>query len=37
MIDYSTLPEHMQESMRRYIEKGIQPGSFLAAILEMIL
>lgn len=34
MIDYSTLPEHMQEGMQLYIEKGVQPGSFLTAVLE---
>ena len=34
MIDYSILPKHMQEGMRLYIEKGIQPGSFLTAVLE---
>ena len=34
MIDYSSLPEHMQEGMRLYIERGIVPGSFLTAVLE---
>jgi hypothetical protein len=34
MIDYSILPDHMQEGMRLYIEKGIQPGSFLTSVLE---
>lgn len=34
IIDYSILPEHMQEGMRLYIEKGIPPGSFLTAVLE---
>jgi len=33
-IDYSKLPEHMQPGMRRYIELGIPPGSFLRAVLE---
>lgn len=33
-IDYSTLPEHMQDGMRLYIESGINPGSFLRAVLE---
>lgn len=34
MIDYSSLPEHMQEGMKLYIENGIEPGSFLMAVLE---
>ena len=33
-IDYSRLPEHMQGPMRRYIENGIPPGSFLRAVLS---
>ncbi len=28
------LPNHMQDGMRRYIEKGIPPGSFLEAVLS---
>jgi hypothetical protein len=32
-IDYSQLPEHMQDGMRRYIENGILPGDFLTAVL----
>ena len=32
-VDYSGLPEHMQDGMRRYIENGLEPGSFLAAVL----
>ncbi len=32
-IDYSGLPEHMQDAMQRYIERGIEPGSFLMAVL----
>jgi len=32
-IDYSGLPEHMQGGMRRYIEQGLAPGSFLYLIL----
>ncbi len=32
-IDYSTLPEHMRDAMRRYIEQGIAPGGFLLAVL----
>ena len=33
-IDYGRLPEHMQDGMRLYIEKGIPPGSFQRAVLE---
>jgi hypothetical protein len=33
-IDYSLLPEHMQHSMRLYIEDGIIPGQFLCSVLE---
>lgn len=33
-IDYSLLPEHIQDGMRRYIENGIEPGSFCCAVLE---
>ena len=33
-INYSKLPEHMQEGARRYIEDGIEPGGFLTAVLS---
>lgn len=33
-IDYSRLPEHMRDGMRRYIENGIPPGSFQRAVLS---
>jgi len=33
-IDYSPLPEHMQDGMQMYIEYRIEPGSFLTAVLE---
>jgi len=33
-ISYSRLPEHMQDGARRYVERGIPPGSFLTAVLE---
>ncbi len=33
-IDYSTLPEHVRPSMRRYIENGLQPGHSLMRVLE---
>lgn len=32
-INYNALPEHMRDGMRRYIENGIMPGEFLAAVL----
>lgn len=32
-LDYSGLPEDLQGGMRRYIEQGIEPGSFLEAVL----
>lgn len=34
MYDYSTLPEHMQEPMKRYLEQERQPGGFLLACLS---
>lgn len=33
-VDYSGLPEHMQGGMQRYIENGIEAGSFMMAVLE---
>lgn len=33
-VDYSGLPEHMQQAMEYYIEHGIEPGSFLMAVLS---
>ena len=32
-VDYSGLPDHMQDAMKNYIEHGIEPGSFLSAVL----
>ena len=32
-IDYTILPEHCRDGMRRYIENGIIPGSFLQAVI----
>jgi hypothetical protein len=32
-IDYSRLPAHCRGGLQRYIEHGIEPGSFLKAIL----
>lgn len=31
---YANIPEHMREALRRYVEDGIQPGSFLTAIIR---
>jgi len=33
-MNYELIPEHMREGMRRYLEEGIEPGSFLRAVLE---
>lgn len=33
-VSYNKLPAHMQEAARLYVERGIQPGSFLRAVLE---
>jgi len=33
-IDYSKLPEHMQQAARDYINHGVPPGGFLRAVLE---
>ena len=32
--EYQKLPEQYREGMKRYIEEGILPGSFLRAVLE---
>jgi hypothetical protein len=32
-VDYSMLPDHMQDGMRRYLEDGIEPGGFACAAL----
>lgn len=32
--DWSLIPEHMIGGLRRYIEHGIPPGSFLTAVLS---
>ena len=34
MLDYSILPANLQGGMKRYIEDGIEPGSFLRYCLE---
>jgi hypothetical protein len=33
MLDYSKLPGHIQGGVQRYIEKRIEPGSFLSAVI----
>lgn len=33
-IDYSPLPDYMRDGMRLYLEHGIEPGSFLTAVLS---
>lgn len=33
-VDYSMLPPHMQDGARLYVERGIEPGSFMRAVLE---
>ena len=32
-VDYSMLPEHMQDGTRLYVEQGIEPGDFTLAVL----
>lgn len=32
-IDYADLPEHMRGAMERYMQYGIEPGSFLYSVL----
>ena len=34
MIDYDDFPQDFSEGLKRYIEHGIRPGSFLSAVLE---
>jgi len=33
IVDYSMLPEHMQYTAKLYVERGIEPGGFMYAIL----
>jgi hypothetical protein len=33
-IDYELLPQSLRGGMRRYIEDGVIPGSFLVAVLS---
>ncbi len=34
LIDYSVLPEHLQNGLREYIERGRIPGDFLSAVIS---
>ena len=34
MIDYTLLPGHIRGGAQRWIENGIQPGSFLTAVIR---
>ena len=34
IYDYSKLPEHLQDTMQRYVEHGIEGGHFLKAVLS---
>lgn len=34
MINLERIPKHMREGVRLYLEEGIEPGSFLRAVLE---
>lgn len=33
-IRYDSLPEHLRDGMRLYVESGIQPGGFLTAFMS---
>ena len=33
-MNYELIPEHMRGGVRRYLEEGIEPGSFLLSLLE---
>ena len=30
---YAQIPKHMQEAIRRYVERGIRPGDFLTGVI----
>lgn len=32
-MNYDLIPDHMHDAVRRYVEDGIEPGSFLEAVL----
>ena len=33
MLDYSKIPAHIRDGVKYYIENGIEPGSFLTAVI----
>ena len=33
-VCYDSLPHHMRQAARDYVEKGFEPGGFLTAVLE---
>ena len=33
-VNYLMLPEHMQDGARLYVERGVEPGGFLMAVLS---
>ena len=33
-IDYTKIPQHMRDTVYRYINEGVPPGDFLRAVLE---
>ena len=32
--NWSLVPEHIQGALKRYIDRGLEPGSFLGAVLS---
>lgn len=34
VFNIKSLPEHMQDGVTRYLEHGIEPGSFMLAVLR---
>lgn len=32
-MNWELIPEHMREGVKLYIEQGVRPGSFLAAVV----
>jgi len=34
MTNYSNLPPHMQDTARRYVERGVPGGSFFTSLVE---
>lgn len=33
-VDYYKLPNHMQHGAKLYVERGVEPGSFMCAVLS---